>query len=51
MSATRGYERYGGLVQYHPLTRAEREYDEACRAIDYAQGQLTSKPIGLFTVG
>lgn len=43
------YERYGGLLQSQPLTDVDKEYDNACRAIDYAEQQLGTKSMSLFT--
>lgn len=51
MSTKHSFERYGGLVQLRPLTATEREYDDTCRAIDFAEKQIMSKPVTLLTVG
>lgn len=45
------HQRYGGLMQSQPLTAEEQEYDNTCRAIDYAEAQITAKPLSLFTAG
>ena len=47
----RMYERHGGFAQTYPLTPEQEEYDNTCRAIDFAVSQLREKRSSLFTVG
>lgn len=47
----RAYPRYGGLMQTYPLTPDQEEYDNVCRAIDYAEKEISSKSMSLFTAG
>jgi len=47
--AHQAYERYGGLMQFHPLSAEEQKYDETCRAIDDLERQIGAKSMALFT--
>lgn len=48
---TRGYERYGGLIQTYPLTEEHQQYDDTCREIDRLQNVLQAKSLQYLTAG
>lgn len=46
--AINAYARYGGMMQFSPLSVDEQKYDDTCREIDALENKIGSKSMGLF---